>query len=286
MVITCQLDTRNLNRAQQIFFQHTSVKPAQAVNRTALFIVRDAQKRTPFVTSGEIDTDMNVTTSPEITATGRISKDKTKQHGTIIFQNRRPTKEDVSAINTAQRIVLARMHPTSKFNVLTGGRWAITPPDFGRGRQKSTDSGTLFWKWVRDVAERMVKARHSSTHFLQASWSVIIFKLLPHVPPSYRSGMDAPMINPLKKELLSGEVDPAKPGSSFAVCKITNTLGLIGPNKTLNEVHNDAAVSILVPILQSSIDREYDSKMKKADKEGWLEDSSALKSCGCLVRIN
>lgn len=286
MVLTCQLDTRNLNRAQQIFLQHNNQKPSESINKTALFIVRAAQKDTPFVTGGEIDTDMNVTTSPEITATGRISKDKTKQHGVVNFNNRTPTAKDVSAINTAQRIVLARMHPTSKFNMLTGGRWAITPPDFGRGRQKATDSGTLFWKWVRDVAERMVKARHSSTHFLQHSWSAIIYKLIPFVPASYR-GRYAPLPDGQNSfELNSGEVEPAKPGSTVAVCKITNTLGLSGPNKVLSEKHNAAAIAILVPVLQKHIDAEFYSKMAEAEKRGWLEDSSALKSCGCLVRIN
>ena len=282
MELSCHLDTRNLQRAQALFLQHSKTNPAQSINKTALFVIRKTQQDTPFVSQGQIDTDMNVTTSPEVTLAGRLSKDKTKQHGTVNFQNRTPTAADVSAMNTAERIVLAKMHPTSRFNLLTGNRWAITPPDFGRGRQRATDSGTLFWKWVRDVAARMVKARHSSTHFLQQSWTAIIYKLLPHVPPSYRGG---PIANN-GKVLLTGEVEAARPGSALAVCKVTNTLGFQGPSKVLNEKHNDAAIGIMVPILQRVINQEFEGKMAYAAKQGWVEKRNDLSALGYLVRIN
>ena len=283
METTVRLDTSNLNRAIAVFVDYRNKNPAQSVNKTAIMVIRKAQENTPFVSSSEIDADMNVTTSPEVTASGRLSKDKTKQHGTINFQNRTPTASDVSAINTAERIVLARMHPTSRFNVLTGGRWAITPPDFGRGRSKSTDSISLFWKWVRDVATRMVKARHSSPHFLQHSWAPIIEKLRPYVPPSYRGN---PLKNPLGTDVSIGEVEPAKEGAGLAVCKIANRIGMDSPNKVLGEKHNQAAIGILVPILQKAIDSEFDGKMKYASKQGWVDRRQNIESCGFLVRIN
>jgi len=282
MDLKCTLDTRNLSQAQAILMRYSKNVPAQSINKTALFVIRDAQARTPVVSQGRINTDMNVVTSPAVLNSGKLSKDKKKQNDVVTFLNRTPTVEDVSAINTAQRIVLARMHPGSRFNIETGSRWALTPPDVGRGRQRASDSGTLFWAWVKQAAERMVRSRHSSTGFLKHSWTSILDQLLPHVPTRFRAGFTMPERD-LHAGLNSGTVVPAQPGSSVCRCVVSNTLGMAPATAALGFKYNAAIHTILQPILQSSIDREFQTKMEYAAKQGWIDESAALKVLGINV---
>ena len=296
MLVTCQIDTRNLQRAQAVFLQYTRQVPAEAVNRTALFVIRDVQSNTPVVSQDMIDADMNVSTSPAVLLNGKLSTSKTRQHEVVAFGNRAGNtgaaelgfdKDDVSVMNTAYRIVLARMHPNSRYSQLTGNRWPVPIPDFGRGRGSGagTDSISLFWAYVKDVATRMVRARHSSTGFLKQSWSAIIYKLLPYVPSSYRGGVRLDM-GELGGKANFGEVKPALPGNGLAVCTVSNTMGMNNYNDVLSDKYNRAIHAICEPIVQKSIDKEFESKVDEAARRGWLERSSFLASCGVAVRVN
>lgn len=282
-IVNCRLDTSNLWKAQTIFLRYGNTVPAYAVNRTALFCIRASQKDTPAVTPGRVNSDMNVSTSPMVTKRGTLSKAKGKQHSVITFQNRTPDEDDVSVMNTAQRIVLARMHPTSRYSLETGNRWPVPMPDVGRGRQRGTDAIPLFWKYVADVAERMVKARRSSVSFLKASWTTIIYQLLPNVPAGYRGGFGGVDASQFSKDLLTGEVTPARPNQPQPFCTVSNTIGMKGVTPELAEKYNEAGHRILGPILQTAINREYDSKMAEAARRGWLDEQQRLAATGFNV---
>ena len=274
------VDTSNLTKSMRLFAQFGKTAPALMVNRTALNVIVAAKNATPFVKMGTIDSDLNVMTGAGLTRRGRVSKDRKRQHEEVIFMNRTPTLNDVSAQNTAQRIVLARMHPSSEYSRITGNRWPITMPEGGFSRGGGgRDSSSLFWKFVKNAAERMVKARHSSTHFLKASWIPIIMKLKAATPGTVGSLEVGAMTG---KVLRTGEVVPAMPGTNLAVCKVYNTLGMENSNKTLGEKYNKAAHDILDPILQTAINNEYESKMQKAFSLGWVEQKRTMTQLGWI----
>lgn len=278
MQLTCTFDTRNLNRAQMILLRHSKRSPARCINSTAYHVIKDVVEAGggfPVVTQGRIDTDMNVITSPKILDSGKLSRSETS----LTFLNRTPTAKDVSAINTAERIVLARMHPTSRFSLSTGNRWPAIPPDFGRGRGAGagTDRITLFWKWVRETAERMVRARHSSTGFLKKSWIDLKVSLLPFA----LGKADAPGVVVTQYS----EVKPAKEGNAVAVCAVSNMLGVgMRTTKELSEKYNEANHQIGGRRLQAAIDREFEAKMKIAASREWAKDEPELRLLGMMVK--
>src|SRR5579872_6616586 len=112
MQLTCRLEMSNLNRVQSILMRHSKRSPARCVNSTAYHVIKDvveADGGFPVVSQSTIDADMNVTTSPAVLKSGKLSTAKGHQHDVVTFGNRTPDDQDASAMNTAMRIVLARM---------------------------------------------------------------------------------------------------------------------------------------------------------------------------------
>ena len=129
-----------------------------------------------MVSQSTIDSDMQVTVTPIVSAG---SKGQTN-----ITSNVEKTR--------AMMIVVARMHPNSKYSMETGNRWPVAIPMSGLGVSRGSGFGPFmpspldrmaaklnFWNFVEQVAERMVKARHSSTGFLKKSWIDLKVALLP-----------------------------------------------------------------------------------------------------------
>jgi len=283
MDLTCRLDMTNLNRVQTILLRHTKRSPARCVNSTAYHVIKDvveADGGFPVVSQSTIDSDMNVISSPGVLKSGQLSTAKGRRNEVITFQNRMPDAEDASAVNTAMRIVLARMHPNSKFSIETGNRWGIPAssiPSFGRGSGRSgMDSSTLFWAWVKRIAEKMVRARHSSTGFLKKSWIDLKVSILPFALG--RGVSSAPVLTEYS------EVKPAQEGGALAVCQVSNTLGVgLRTTRELSEKYNQANHRIAGPRLQNAIDREFDKKMKVAAAKEWANDEPELRALGMVV---
>ena len=263
-MITCQIDTSGLMAAQRIFNDYSRKTPAQSLNRTVLFILRDVQKTTPFATMSRIDTDMQVTTTP------RISKVTGRQ---VSRNTRNPNIVTVTEGGMATRIVLARLHYGSRYNVRTDHRYWINQQLFSRGQGQAG-----FWKKVEQVAIRMVKARHSSMHFFQSTWGVIIRKLLPNVPSSMRAGI-IPGFGAGSDAGL-GEATAAKEGGVTCSCIIENFVGTSGAWPNIDARRNAYLNTVMGALLQAAIDREFESKMAYAAKQGWLDQQSALAVAG------
>jgi hypothetical protein len=188
---------------------------------------------------------------------------------------------EVTPGGLATKIILARLNRYSNYNVLTDMKYALDKATFSPGM------GTAgFWARVAMVAQRMVKSRHSSTHFFQASWNAILAKLVPLVPESYRSAV----ANWAGQGNRGREIDPtlgdvyrAPSNTTDPKCTIENRLGMVESLPTISEIRNLAAHQILEPILQKSIDRNFDQMMEMIHDRGWEEIAPKLEVHGVLV---
>lgn len=263
-LVKCDIDTSNLMKAQALFQRHSKRDPAESLNKTVLFIARDAQRRTPFVTIGRIDAQLNVQTTRRIsTRTGKPVSPKTKNANLV----------NVTEGGAATKITLARLHMFSRYNKMTDFRYWLPLESFSPGQGQSG-----FWKKIDMVATRMVKARHSSTHFFQASWGAIIRLLAAHVP-----GASTKAIRSASNEL--GSVLPAKTGTTTPTVVIENLIGNAKRYPTINMRRNLAAQRILVPVLRSAIEAEFWSKLYEAEKRGWIRDKAAFKAFGIVIDV-
>ena len=114
----------------------------------------------PITELSRIDRDMGVQSSPALLKSGKPSSDKRKQFSEINFPDGAPTVADM--------IVVASLHPGSNFNNRTGGVFARQMP-VGFSRAYGKENGkAMFWAWIREHAEVMIKARHSSSGFYAA----------------------------------------------------------------------------------------------------------------------
>ena len=276
MDFTANVDTTNLMRAQVILMRHSKRSPARCVNSTAYFVISDVIDGGggfPVVSQSTIDTDMEVTATPILSTRGP-NKGMPRKDGA--------TELEIPDLSAAMLIVIARMNPQSKYSLETGNRWPVATPGgwhaMINGFAKaygSQNAMAMAMDAIRPIAERMVRARHSSTGFIKKSWIDLKMALLPFALG--KSDFSMP-------ETDYGEVSPAKEGSTQAVCVVSNTLG-VGLKTTLelSEKYNKANHRIAEPRLQAAINREFVAKMKVADAKEWAKDEPELRALGLLV---
>ncbi len=265
-LVTCKIDTSGLMRMQNIVSKHSRWSPAENLNRTAFFVVKDAMEHTLPTAPAKIDMELNVQSAPRISArTGRP----------VSRNSRNPNIINVTEGGLATRITLARMHRNSRYNLRTDRRYSILRSTFSPGQGRAG-----FWKKVEETATRMVKQRHSSSGFFKSSWLAILQKLYPLLPPGYRRGASITQ-KPVNGSL--GDVTPAVGGGLTCTCIVENNLGTESLYPTIAARRNAYAHMLLTPILQSAIDREFWSKLELADRKGWMDRASALRECGFIV---
>ena len=278
MNVTCHIDTTNLSLAQAVFNRFGKTVPAIATNRTMLFVVRAAQKATPATEISRIDSELHVQVTPAIGKRGQPLSLKSARNRRYHTDRTPVGQGDFSAVPLTWLIISARAKLGSRYNLATSARWQIGGGIHPlKGRKVAEFAGIM-----QAIESRMVKARHSSTHFLQSSWTNIIERLIPDVPASYRGGLGRPDHNN-RATLLTGVVVPARPGSNLAMCRIENTLGMSGVGAALDAKRNAAAHRILAPILQTAADNEFQAKMTEAIRRGWLDTSPELRALGFRV---
>lgn len=277
MELTCAINASNLMRANTILVRHSRRSPARCINSTAYHVIKDVVETDggfPVVSQSTIDSDMQVTVTP-IVSSGSKGKNN--------------ITEDVEKTR-AMMIVVARMHPNSQYSISTGNRWPVAIPMSGLGVSRGRGVGPFqpspldrmaaklnFWNYVKEVAERMVKARHSSTGFLKKTWIDLKVSILP-----FALGRTVSSTAVLTDY---SEVQPAVEGNSLAVCKVSNTLGVsYQTTPELSEKYNAANHRIATPRIQNAINREFDKKVKLADSKEWAKDEPELRALGLLVR--
>lgn len=271
---TCRIETGHLLAAQKIFDRFSKTAPAESLNRTVLFVVRDAQNRTPFVPPSRIDAELSVDVTPRISQrTGRPVSRRTRNASLI--SARAGGRSFVHGVPFTWLIIGARAKPGSRYNRLTGGRYALAQHPL-KGVPRSGFAAAM-----AAAVSRMVNPRHSSSHFFQHTWSAIIEKLLPFVPSKYRRGLGTFKRGAIDPDL--GAVNPAEPGLVKATCAIDLRLGMSGEWGNLDAQRNAAMHRILGPILQDAITREFHSKMAEAARRGLADQRAALAANGYVV---
>jgi len=272
MQVTCNVDVSNLMRAQKILMRHSSRTPARCLNSTAYHVIKDvieAGGGFPVVAQATIDTDMEVTVTPKIAISGKRKGLPLRSGATDI---------DIPDFSTATLIVMARMNPNSKYSLSTGNRWPLPKiriRDFAKA-YGDANALQMFFEAIRPMAERMVRARHSSTGFLKKSWIDVKVALAPFAfGKSSSTGAISTDYS---------EIKPANAGGPLAVCVVSNTLGVgLKTTKELSESYNSANHRIGEPRLQAAVNREFDKKMKVANAKEWASSEPELKELGLLV---
>lgn len=169
-VVKVQLKIRNhdLSAALQQLGRVSDRLPSYLVNKSCNWIAIHAKEAMPVASPARIASEMAMTTAATEMKTGILAAAR--------FRRTR-------SLTMAQKIVLARMHPNSKFNRDTGGVFALKPPPGSgggptpsRGRYKlGGQAKTRFWEWVDEHATRMVAARRKSSGFFKFGAEVIQF---------------------------------------------------------------------------------------------------------------
>lgn len=169
---TIRLNKSKFSPGLQLLINSSRRMPAELLNRALYHTANRARKAMPVVTAAQIEAEMN--------AVGFVRNPDDK--------NWRKTNQEQRHLTAAERIVLARMHPKSRYNQRTGGVYRLDKPIFsspspggggtltGRGRyQLGAQNRLRFWAWVEERASIMTKARKSSSGFYKFCAHVVSF---------------------------------------------------------------------------------------------------------------
>lgn len=248
MNVTCKVDMTGFNRGFALANQFTRKTPEQACNYTGKEVAFAAYQDTPFVTIPVIDAQLEVIEAPVIGKRGKPLKRKKQFVGNAAI-----------GVPLAALIIQARANPNSRYNQLTGGRYALTASPF---KGVSREAGRAAMALMIDI---MTKERHKSGHFIAAGWlpSIRILKAL----VSTRLGGKARVSGQYNDQL--GTAIPAKAGESNTSCVIENDVGLEGLN---GPSHNRALMTQGTPALQRALDTVGQKEMNYALSKMGRED--------------
>lgn len=255
---------------------------AYLANKACFYIARNAHQTMPVVTAAQIEAEMNAR------GYARNASDK----------DWRKTNKEQRHLTAAERIVLASIHPNSKFNQRTGGVFARTAPIFSspspggggrltgrRGYNLGAQNRLRFWDWVEQRAIHMTAARKSSGGFYKLGAAVVklIFnKFVPPVarPPSEIGGAT------------SGEAQPGGGKVSSAIGRVaggtraTSTSGVARASFWVSTTEPDSKGGqeginkVLQPTWQRAVDQEAAATHAYAEQLF----AQALREAGYTVR--
>ncbi len=159
---------------------------------------------------------------------------------------------------------------------MTSGRYAIAGGHPFKGHKVSE-----FARIMQERISRMVKPRRSSSGFFQISWNALISAIADYVPANYKSHFKSVAGKGGRKVPASlGTFTPARANEAYALCKIENNLGMDNKYPNLAQRRNEAAHRILGPILQQSIDRNFQKQIEIAASKGLLDQAVELRALG------
>jgi hypothetical protein len=255
------LDTTALDRAMDLANEWSSSAPAYLVARTAQRIVSKTIKYTPSVSVGTIDAELDVAYAPGKTPGGKLSRQVSKAR-LLPGKDQNTERQDEPL---AYLIQLARMAPGSNYNRLTNNRWRL-PGGFTMLKGLDSVDRTAV---LQQLAERMIKARHSSTHFLVSGWASAAKKLYNLLGSYIRGDSEAP---PLEDGFSDKTVSP-KPnmsdlryssGQEVAQVVVSNMIGMVDSsvNGSNADNYNKALLLHGIQPLQRAMD-EVAEEMKE-----------------------
>ena len=252
VITNVTVDVSSIQKAIALALRSTSQKMERLLLNTAFYTAVKAQNYTPFTSISTIDQEMEVTVTP-IISEGYKGKSQISSN-----------KKQPFTLTLAQKIVLARMNPNSAFNIATSGRWKIPYQKVG---------GIHGYYILEEIAERMIRARHSSAHFLQAGWKGVIQKIKSSGSRLLDGGQNQiteSTLNTLDASQL-GEVERGGMGTSDQFVTISNMVGMVSDYPNLDKEHNDALLAHGTPALQRAVDEQAqdmrDHYLPKVDTE-------------------
>lgn len=268
MILNAKIDTKNFMQGFQVLRVYSKTEPSKALHRAVAFVVHDAKQNTPFVTTGKIDAELNVQATPMLVTRGARAGLPRKDNKQQL---------EIADGGLAMRIQLARLNPNSNYNALTDNRYKLDRASFSPGMGYSG-----FVQRLKLFAQRMVARRHSSTHFFEVSWNALLAHLADLVPDNYRAAVTR-WHGGRGVSMALGRVIPARAGESLATCKIENRIGMDEHYPTINAIRNMEAHRILEPVLQASINREYENMVREGMKRGLLDNQGKLTAKGFRI---
>ena len=249
--VEVSVDTSSIQKAVMLASKKTTRSMELLLADTAFYTAVKAQARMPYAELSDIDSSLDAT------ATLRSGRQ--------------------TSLTVGQAIVLARANPNSKYNQVTGGRWALTMPKFAGELQRKVSylggyktSRADFINWLQAAEQRQKSARHSSTHFLQSGWKVV-FKMIRALglrPFRNPGGEVNNPLNTLSSDKL-GDIQRGGMGTSSQWFRIENLIGTAGG--PLAEEHNAAMQDYGVPALQWAVDQQA-AEMREHNLEKKIGD--------------
>jgi hypothetical protein len=248
------VDTTGLNQAIAISQQYSERTPQVMVATAGFYIARKTTRDAKRASMGKMDSDLGADSTVVLSTRG-------KRKGLPLKSGRRKvalTANTPSGQSLAQRIILARMWPGTKYNTSTNQRFAIDRMALSPGEGKAA-----FWWKVLAAAKLMVKARHSSIAFLAASSRAVVKALEPYVDVRYRRGAvpPDPEVERAAQSSLTSKGSATVTQSGYSATMAGNLNIGLGPPSVLDERHNEAMQAWMTPALQGAI---YDETMKQA----------------------
>ncbi len=212
VLVNMKLDNAGINAALLKLSQNTKRLPDDLANYACNAISYKAWQRMPKVDPWAVNQELEVQTSG-VTKTGKLSKAKKPKLIAV----------ESHSSSLGQRIVLASLHPNSRYNLKTGGVFMRSRP--------STSGSAAFWAWVAQATARMVKARRSSTGFFKAcaravnvGFGIALGKVEGTILAPQGRGLGSD-INKVTKLLSKGlaKVTPAQNGNGRAMFAVSAT---------------------------------------------------------------
>lgn len=252
---TCSVDTSGLQAAIQERLKFPGRTEAQAVNTAAFYIAKRVKENVPFVEQQTIDSELGVTKEVifrdiKFRHLGIVMSVPTKRKKTVIGKG-----DSEQEVPLAALIVIARAGGGSAspgYNASTNWRYAITKNPF-KGVTRAQGRAAM-----KAAVSRMIKARHSSTHFLQAAWVGIL-----SVMKRYAKSRTGGIASAGWSENKLGYAIPALEGSSKVTCVLVDNTGMEG----VNSVSINKAVWVnTAPILQRAVDEEAANLLKTIEE--------------------
>ena len=230
--VSVTVDVSSIQNAVALAIRSTGGRIDKLLGYTALYTAVRAIKYTPYVDLQTIDQEID-----EVVATPtRGSKKKGGLAGLPWTRG--------------MMIALARTDPNSAYSIATDRRWPLLYP-FGHNSLER-------WRFFADAAERMIKARHSSTHFLQSGWAAVAGHLR---EIGFRSGPG--MIEDSGMETISksnnailGAASRGGEGTDVQWVTIENLVGDDKKYPNLSAERNAALHDLSGPALQTALDEQ------------------------------
>lgn len=244
--ITITVDTARLVAGIRAAMAYTKRTMPQMINTSAYFVANAAFKGTPSVNPATIDSELGTLVIPTIGRSGKALKNKGTFGADKMVTVVRNGKS--SEVPLAVLIIQARSNPSSKFNQLTGGAYALPRSPF-KGFNRSLGNQKM-----AALIDKMIKRRHQGVHFLAAGWLPAIQALAGRAGRRFMRGATATPGGGKNATIGSlGSSKAAVEGGLECYAMIENAVGTQGKNA---KNHNAALLTHGTVPLQEAMDGE------------------------------